>query len=177
MADFTNYQKEDKRLCYLVGVVCTQFSTLEHFLGNLCSKLMGPDGNIGAIVAAECSFSRLVALAKSLVYHKTTESEVRKEFDALAKMLTLSETHRNTVLHSTWMVSIGGDTEFARSKTTAKFKKGLHREIESVSAAELKSKGEFIARTFNALANFDRHMMKLGLAEQTKVPFRVHRQY
>jgi hypothetical protein len=177
MTDISTHEQESKRLCYLVGIVCTQFSTLEYFLGNLCSKLMGPDGNIGAMVAAECSFARLVALAKSLVYHKSTDAEVCKAFDALATMLATAETHWNTVLHSTWAVSIGGDTEFARSKTTSKLKKGLYRELERVSAADLQSKGEFIARTFNALMDFDQRMMKLGLAESSKVPFRVHRQY
>ncbi len=177
MADVSNHQEEGKRLCYLVGVVCTQFSILEHYLGNLCSKLIGPDGNIGTMVAAECSFSRLVSLAKSLIYHKSSAADVREEFDELATMLTQAETHRNIVLHSIWMVSIGGDKEFTRSKTTAKLKKGLYRERESVSAASLRSKGEFIANTFQILLDFDKQLMKLGVAEGSKVPFEAHRRY
>jgi hypothetical protein len=177
MADISNHQAEGIRLCMLVGVVCIEFSKLEYFLGNLCSKLIGPDGNIGSMVAAECSFARLVALAKSLVYHKSSDVNVRKEFDALLPMLTRAEEMRNTVLHSTWMISIGGNTEFARSKTTSKLKKGLHREIESVSADSLKSTGEFIAKTFNALMDFDGRMTELGLAELSKVPFKVHKRH
>lgn len=164
-----------ERLCYLVGVVCTQFSMLEYFLGNLCSKLIGPDGNIGAMVAAECSFSRLVALAKSLIYHKSSDALVRADFDALATSLCLAEEHRNTVIHSKWMITVGGKSEFTRAKTTSKLKMGLHRRMESVTAVSLQSKGAFITKTFNSLMDFDQRMTKLGLAQLSKVPFTVHR--
>ena len=165
---------KEERLCYLIGVVCTQFSKLEHMLGNLCSKLMGPDGNIGSIVAAECSFSRLIALAKSLVYHKSRDPVVHQEFDGLASALAQAEQHRNIVLHSIWAITIGGEADLTRFKTTAKLKRGLHREMESVTPASLQSNGEFIAATFAALMDFDQRMMKLGLAELSKVPFEIH---
>jgi hypothetical protein len=177
MVDGSTGEAERRQLCYLVGAVCTEFSKLEHFLGNLCSQLIGPDGNIGEMVAAECSFARLVALAKSLVYHKSDDAGIRRDFDTLMSMLVRAEEHRNIVLHSTWMIAVGGHTEFARSKTTSKIKKGLYREIEAVSAADLESKGAFIAKTFETLMDFNARMRKLGLAELSKVPFQVHKGY
>jgi len=47
---------KDERLYYLIGVVCTQFSKLEFMLAILCSKLIGDDANIGAIITSECFF-------------------------------------------------------------------------------------------------------------------------
>jgi len=46
--------------------------------------------------------------------------------------------------------------------------------MESVTPASLQSNGEFIAATFAALMDFDQRMMKLGLAELSKVPFEIH---
>lgn len=140
-----------------LGEVVYFFQQLEDDLGDAVSFLIDPgDSTTANIVVCELSFKQLTALAYSLfeLYPEAEDAENSKQWRSLLSRALEAEGFRNRLLHSTFGVSIGDEAVFSRSKITAKFKKGMREDVESLDDAAMTAYRQNISAVGNEILDF-----------------------
>jgi hypothetical protein len=118
-----------------LGKIVYFFQQLEDDLRQAASFLIDPENSTMAnIVVCEQSFKQLVNLAGSLFaqYAEAKDTKRTKEWRSLLQQALKAEADRNSILHSTFGVSIDEPVVFSRIKTTAKFKRGFKESGEAL---------------------------------------------
>jgi hypothetical protein len=150
---------------------------VEFWLKLTVGKLLTTDGNIAAIVVSETPFKGLVAMAKSLVYYKTEDPNLRKRCDELSKRMIDAEELRNGYLHSQWMPVAGQKLEFTgkyiRAKSTAKVRHGLHQKWQVYTRAELAADVGTLVKLSQDWGDFDLQLMKAGVSSLHKIGLKL----
>ena len=154
----------------LIGRICVQFGALEFFLAAYCSNMLSDDQNCGFIVTSECSFGRLVAMYKSMVFYRTDDEALRTRTDALAGRLMQAEQQRNTALHSLWMLSEPADlAPFVRLKVTAKQRRGLDTQWQNTSVEDLEQTVTLVLNVRQELIDFTcDELVPAGVTQMSK---------
>lgn len=125
-----------------LGQVVYFFQQLEEELKRAVSFLIEPapgDGDAADIVVCELSFKQLVHIGYSLLplFRVKDPAKALSDWKAVLALALRAEEHRNTLLHSTFGVSIDEEPFFQRSKQTAKYKRGFRETGESLDSAKV----------------------------------------
>ena len=118
-----------------IGEVVYFFQQLEDELGRIVAFLINPDfDSVGEVIVCELSFKQLATLAYTIFakYIESEQGENLNEWTAILSKAHAAEQKRNTLLHSTFGVSMLDEPVLQRSKRTAKFKKGLKESVEAL---------------------------------------------
>jgi len=149
--------------CKSLGEVVYYFQQLEEELGRAVSFLIDPTpgGMAADVVVAEQSFKQLVHLGYSLLplYKLKEPDKALAEWKSVLAAALKAEGMRNTILHSTFGVSIDEEPTFQRNKVTAKYKKGWKEAVETLDEKRMEKYrteigtvatkiGDFMSRTF-----------------------------
>ena len=141
-----------------IGRISVMFSDVETWTNAFIWQLLGPDQLVGQMVTAGMSFQRQVDLLTSLFRHRFSDATLRGSLDVITKRISELEQHRNTVLHSSWLLQSTDPNEATRFKITANRKKGLSQSTEVMTPKELDS----IADGFQqVIADFTTFMIPL----------------
>lgn len=121
-----------------LGRIAVNFAQVESLSVSFLGSLLAPQDPItGDTVTANMSFRNLVSLLSSLHRHRVDDAALQERLDEhLRRALSLEE-KRNTVTHSTWSPHPEDPTVVMRWKNTAAKGKGLRRQAQRMTAAEL----------------------------------------
>ena len=120
-----------------IGRIVVNFQNVETLLSLCTWSLIGAEQQVGMIITAQLSFSRLCDLFASLVRHRFGSSELTDDSDALMKRAAQLEEKRNAILHSLWVVDENQSDKVSRFKITANRLKGLKQQLPAVDVEEL----------------------------------------
>ena len=125
-----------EKLLARIGDVTVSFALLESVIQTFVGSLIAEHQRVGQIITVEVSFRNLRALAMSLYKERHGEDADYEALKTLMRRASQLEDKRNQITHSVWGAGRTIDT-ITRVKATAKEKKGLHFEFESLGENEL----------------------------------------
>lgn len=134
-----------------LGRICVAFQRLETHLKGAIRLLIDPDDwRLGTIITAQLSFPTVLDVLFAVYHHRFKDSVEAKEFEELKEFLgkcLAANNSRNQIIHSHWMPDLVGQKGAVRTKFTAKNRKELKQQRETVSPGDL----EKIAAEFETL--------------------------
>ena len=117
-ADFSEATRELQKFYEPIGDLVVAFSQLELTVMLLIAGLLRVDPNIGMALLSEMSFAKRLDALQSIAPYTIRDERLRSELTVVVARLSESECQRNTIVHTTWMLS--GRTAVARFKPTAR---------------------------------------------------------
>jgi hypothetical protein len=139
-------------LLVALGELTVRFSYMEvemkHFIGNLINM---DDQRIGKIITSDMPFKPLWHALMSLYRHSELDKSLVKEFQTLLNSVEELESKRNNLIHSDWILS---PFKIIKSKSTAKFGRGLSTEVREYKLTEIKHLNVEISKATRELTKF-----------------------
>lgn len=139
-----------------LGHTVMAFEALDEQLSTAISFLLRRTEDVGRIVSADLSFRAKVNLFSVLFQQEAPSGSIELLHD-LVKACDLIAEIRNRVVHSKWMREIDGEG-MTRYKWTARAKRGLWRESESLSPVQVQALAHhchFLAHSVDELMFMD----------------------
>lgn len=129
----------DEKYLKRIGEITVQFSLLEHSISMCIWKMMDKenDQDFGKIITSELSMLNLINLFSSLFLYLYKKEKLLSDLSKLLKTVNKANVKRNIIIHSIYLGNIANSDSIVRLKTTAKEKKGLTYQIETLSTKEL----------------------------------------
>ena len=129
-----NYEKVVEGL----GKICVEFQRLETNLKAALGLLVDPDNiHIGTIVTAQLSFGAILDLMYALYHYRFNDPLELEKLDLFLGECKRAEERRNQIIHSHWQVDFEAGKGAIRTKYTAKNRKELKRQKETLSQADM----------------------------------------
>jgi|WetSurMetagenome_2_1015567.scaffolds.fasta_scaffold17349_3 hypothetical protein len=144
-----------------IGKITITFNLIENSLSEIIIKIVtvgNKKHELGSIITAELSFKQLISTLRSLLLFTLGKSNSNYlQFQNIAKLLFKAEQERNIVVHSIWATKSGSNTpnDVVRIKTTAKYKKGLHKDFIKMNLVELQKISNLIGEAYKELCLFE----------------------
>ena len=134
-----------------IGRIVLSFSELETQLSKSIIQCLELDDKRGLIVTSELSFKNKVHLLTSLIRHmssvwkfNTGDDDQIESWKKVSTMCFRSEHLRNQIMHSEWSRPYITDLKVDRIKVTAKARKGLHKQIETLDSGDMLDISDYI---------------------------------
>jgi hypothetical protein len=146
-----------------IGKISVLFCLVEDSLSEIIGAIVTVGGRrreLGVVVAADLSFGQRITTLRALLLLAFAEDhEVMVEFSQLQALLSQAEQQRNIVVHSVWAKNESSSDPHAliRIKATAKPRKGLRRDFESLDLHGLQAITRTIGNAYAKLALFQLH--------------------
>lgn len=146
-----------------IGKISVLFSLAEYSLSEIIGAIVTVGGRrreLGVVVAADLSFGqRITTLRALLLLAFSGDHDVMVEFSHLQVLLSQAEQQRNIVVHSVWSKNESSSDPHAliRIKATAKPRKGLREDFESLDLDSLQAITKTIGNAYAKLARFQLH--------------------
>jgi len=146
-----------------IGDVTVSFAMLEFTIQMLTGALIAERQTIGQIITAELSFKSLRALLASLYIERYGEDADYETLKSLNKRAANLEDKRNLITHSIWGA---GDTDesVTRMKTTAKEKRGMRLQSQSMDVLALQRIAKDMKLLSGEYVQFHVHLLRNGKA-------------
>ena len=135
LASQVNYEKTVEGL----GKICVEFQRLEGYLKTAISLLLVPDDfRLGTIVTAQLSFPATLDLFYALYHHRFPDPQsTLKDLNKFLEKCGKAATRRNEIVHSYWIPDLESGKGAIRLKHTAKNRKELKHQRETLSRIEM----------------------------------------
>jgi hypothetical protein len=144
-----------------IGDITVSFALLELMMESLADSQLQEHQRISQIITTELSFRNLRALVTSLYRERHGEDADFRALRKLMKRAAQLEEKRNQITHSIWGAGNGPDT-FARIKMTAKESRGMHIDLQHVSADDLGAVANEIRVLADDTLSFLLHLLITG---------------
>lgn len=145
---------DDGHVVHGLGLICIEFQMLETALKAGISELVAIDDPIlGTLITAEVSFKGLLDLLFAVFEYEWEGSDRPKQLKPILGRCHAAESKRNQLIHSNWYppTTKQGVT---RVKFTARNKKGLRAQQESVTPGDMQKIAEELRACRKELASF-----------------------
>lgn len=137
-----------------LGRITVNFAQVEDVIAFYTGALVAPaDAPVGDTITANTSFRNLVSLLSSLHRYRVDDEAQQEKLDELLRRALTLEGQRNTVTHSTWSPT-PDPTQVMRWKNTAAKGKGLRRQAQRMSVAELNTIADELEQLYADITRF-----------------------
>lgn len=137
-----------------IGKTVVLFQKLELCVNGLLVELLKVSWDKGLCLTSEMSFSKLVAALKSVSHVGIKPGDILDDINQLCSELNVCEQLRNNIIHSCYSKGNNEGNNYAKSRMSAKQRKGLDKRIEFISA-------EKIDEAIDTIDETTKHLLKI----------------